>query len=681
MPGNVTQIFPDATRVARVYDSLRTAHLERFQRMIPATVIYGRHRYDFDSTLEMGQSRARQMGRLATIIHLFRSDYRHVELSEPLMTGRWLDLTLQIAALRLGARLDGRQLCLGAYCIGLTDPAEKLRDRHRVPLWLGRAYARLVLGRLVGHMDRLAFGTDASRALLARYVRADAIAGRARLFPALSAACDCPADSARIATRVVFVGAFSARKGIRQVMRAWDLASGVADVSLHIIGKGPLAAEVRRWAASRPEVTLALDPPRADVHRALRTAHVLVLLSQRMGYWREQVGLPIVEGLAHGCEIVTTDETGLAIWLGQHGHRVLGREASPEATAAALVQAVASPRSAADVLTDLPPQDPRIAADRWLLGTPPAAEPDGRLPGAPAEGAPPRGAIAHSLPGRAAVAAYLSGARRSVRRYGVHPTDLLRAVDRRPVFVVGSPRSGTSFTAAAIGSVPGFADLGELRPLKRIIPELAGMDVAAASARLRRVIRRSQRLGFVAGRRGIEQTPESTFLIPSIVRAFPDARFVHLVRDGRDVAASLLQLGWVSVAPGEARDEVGLAFGSHARFWVETPRRAEFDAASDATRAAWVWRRYESSARAGLEAAGARSVEIRYEDLVDDPPAVARKLAVFLAAVDRAEDFESALAGTRSTARGRWKRDLSAADLTDIDAEAGTLLVELGYDG
>ena len=36
--------------------------------------------------------------------------------------------------------------------------------------------------------------------------------------------------------------------------------------------------------------------------------------------------------------------------------------------------------------------------------------------------------------------------------------------EERLVFVFGSPRSGTTFLAGAIGAVPGFVDLGEVTP-------------------------------------------------------------------------------------------------------------------------------------------------------------------------------------------------------------------------
>jgi hypothetical protein len=179
--------------------------------------------------------------------------------------------------------------------------------------------------------------------------------------------------------------------------------------------------------------------------------------------------------------------------------------------------------------------------------------------------------------------------------------------------------------------------------------------------------------------RPLEQTPESTYLIRAIARAYPDATFVHLTRDGRDVAASLLRLGWVSTSGAGTADEVGQAFGAHSRFWVEPERREEFVRASDATRAAWVWRRYETTARDALAAVRASVVEVRYEDLVARPDEIAAQLATQLAAPHQLEQFRTAFADTSAAAAGRWRRDLSDAELADVLAEAGELLRTLSY--
>ena len=113
--------------------------------------------------------------------------------------------------------------------------------------------------------------------------------------------------------------------------------------------------------------------------------------------------------------------------------------------------------------------------------------------------------------------------------------------------------------------------------------------------RLRQILQRVRTLGLAGGLRGVEQTPETSFVLPAALRAYPDALAVHVVRDGRDVATSLLERGWLS-AERTGADDAGLAFGPYARFWVEPGREQEFSEVSDATRAAWAWRRYVTAA-------------------------------------------------------------------------------------
>jgi hypothetical protein len=250
------------------------------------------------------------------------------------------------------------------------------------------------------------------------------------------------------------------------------------------------------------------------------------------------------------------------------------------------------------------------------------------------------------------------------------------------VFVLGCPRSGTTFTAESIGAAPGFLDLGEVPRLKAAIPALYddGRE-AAVVTELRRLLRRSQRLACAAGQRAVEQTPEAVYVIPQLAAAFPDAQFVHLIRDGRDVVASLLEKGWLSGGggPGGTVDHIGRPLGGHARFWVEPDRVAEFEASSDARRGAWAWRRYESTAAEHLQELDPRRVaHVRYEDLAAAPLDIAAALAQTLGVGD-SEAFVRAFDGMHAESVGRYRDVLTDEQVADVEAEAGPLLRALGH--
>ena len=269
-----------------------------------------------------------------------------------------------------------------------------------------------------------------------------------------------------------------------------------------------------------------------------------------------------------------------------------------------------------------------------------------------------------------ATANQLRVAKRLVPRRGASFSERFGKLDDRLVFVVGSPRSGTTFLAGAIGSLPGFVDLGEVAPVKAAVAQLAALPPEEAASRLRRTLAVSRRVGLVGSVRPVEQTPEMAFLVRAIPRAFPEARVVHMVRDGRDVACSLLDKPWLRREQSET-DDAGVPYGAHARFWVEPERRAEFEAAGDARRAAWVWRSYLAAAREG------DVLELRYEDIATDPARVGAEVARRLDAP--AKPLVSALGRAHAGSVGRYRTDLTAEQLADVEDEAGSLLRELGY--
>jgi len=238
--------------------------------------------------------------------------------------------------------------------------------------------------------------------------------------------------------------------------------------------------------------------------------------------------------------------------------------------------------------------------------------------------------------------------------------------------VVGSPRSGTTFVGSSLGAQPGLVDLGEVKPLKAMIPQLTRLPEQDAATRFRRTLEVVRQLGLAGHLRGVEQTPETSFVIAAALRAYPAAQAVHIVRDGRDVVCSLLERGWLA-ADRLGSDDAGLAYGAHPRFWVEPERVDEFRSASEARRAAWAWRRYVSAARAVPE----RTLEIHYEELVTDPRDVATRVAEYLEL--ELEPLAESLSKAFDRSAGRYMKDLTPDQRADVEEEAGDLLRELGY--
>lgn len=94
-----------------------------------------------------------------------------------------------------------------------------------------------------------------------------------------------------------------------------------------------------------------------------------------------------------------------------------------------------------------------------------------------------------------------------------------------------------------------------------------------------------------------DKTPLNTLWLPRIERMFPDARYVHILRDGRDVALSYVKAGLY----GDLEDAAGR--------WRQSVRAAR---------------------RHGARVGPGRFHEVRYEDLVAEPVATLGPLCSFL---------------------------------------------------
>jgi LPS sulfotransferase NodH len=256
---------------------------------------------------------------------------------------------------------------------------------------------------------------------------------------------------------------------------------------------------------------------------------------------------------------------------------------------------------------------------------------------------------------------------------------------RRPLFLLGAPRSGTTFLGDALGAVPAFSYHHEPVATKAITGGLlegtwpAGLAHGGFALTYTMLLASSHG----AGRRFCEKTPQNCFIVPQLASWFADAQFLHIVRDGRDAALSYAQKPWLAAASaGSGRHEPGgYPWGPYARFWVEPERRAEFEHTSDLHRCIWAWRLHVEAALSGLALLPAeRSLEIRYEQLVVDPAGHAARLTDFLG-LDQTNGgaLATALAAADPGSVGRWRRELSMVDAEHVAAEAGALLERLSY--
>lgn len=115
--------------------------------------------------------------------------------------------------------------------------------------------------------------------------------------------------------RVIFVGALSQAKGVRDLIAASVSVAGSTPHELVLVGDGPLRAEVEAAAAQHGHIDVRGQLDRAGVRDAIAAATVFVLPTQRHGRWREAAGLVSLEAQASGVPAIVYDSGGAAEML------------------------------------------------------------------------------------------------------------------------------------------------------------------------------------------------------------------------------------------------------------------------------------------------------------------------------------------------------------------------------
>ena len=282
---------------------------------------------------------------------------------------------------------------------------------------------------------------------------------------------------------------------------------------------------------------------------------------------------------------------------------------------------------------------------------------------------------------------YWRGYKRKPRGYSLRR--LCRAVFpdlSRPIFVVGAPRSGTTFLGECLAALPELSYHFEPVATKAASRYVYEQRWSFGKARrfYRRVYAWLMRIHLDGDLRFVEKTPRNALIVPFLYRAFPDAQFIHILRDGRDAALSLSKKPWLKESEGASGkfEPGGFAYGPYRQFWVELGREEAFESTSDIHRCVWSWRRHTEAAIADLADVPPEQVfEIQYEQLVSAPAVQADRLLDFLGISSDASRglFHEAVGKASPTSVGNWKRGLSDEQLAEIEQEAGDLLRQLNY--
>ncbi len=287
----------------------------------------------------------------------------------------------------------------------------------------------------------------------------------------------------------------------------------------------------------------------------------------------------------------------------------------------------------------------------------------------------------------------------------------------QPVFVIGGPHSGVDLIGRALKRSAGFhvtigppAVTSVVYAFARAPSIQRGRDEAAAAvlrdafAQAWQVTEQGCRTcspqcrdaGGVTGSglcadegeavRYGDASPDLIYCAGSLVDAFPDARLVQVVRDGRDVVAAMLRdpdaLRWFRPGVANIDSEFPNPF-----FGIETRSDlAAWPELSEAGKCALRWRgsiRTMARLRASLSAE--QLATVRYEQLIRDPAQAARALSAFVHAQVESSGARGRFRGMRGqrapAEAGGWRRALTHAQLAEIEQVTGADLRRVGYGG
>ena len=278
----------------------------------------------------------------------------------------------------------------------------------------------------------------------------------------------------------------------------------------------------------------------------------------------------------------------------------------------------------------------------------------------------------------------------------------IRPRNEAPVFVIGCGRSGTTLLYHMVLSAgnfavyrtesnainllePRFGDLSVRRNKERLMDawldsklfQVSGLD---ADAIRKKVIDQVTNGGDflrvvmeeIAHNQGVQRwadcTPEHLLHLHRIKETIPDALIIHIIRDGRDVALSTEKLGYIRPAAWDKKPPVMVA----GLYWEWMVNKGRTDGAK----------------------LGNDYIEVRFENLISDPPKTLAKLGKFIehdldyeriqkVGIGSVSDPNTSFKGNGDSKAfspvGRWKKSFSPENLEVFEGLVGGTLKDLGY--
>jgi len=292
-------------------------------------------------------------------------------------------------------------------------------------------------------------------------------------------------------------------------------------------------------------------------------------------------------------------------------------------------------------------------------------------------------------------------------------------------FIIGSARSGTTVLGQILGCHPQIMQWYEpyylwrryflCKESEEWLPEEFNEKTKWAIQREHRIFQKKAKKALV-----VEKMPSHSYNVKYVHRIFPDAKWIHIIRDGRDVVLSMKK-EWekrrriieekdysaslktalrvlkrppflryklmlllyelksnFSLSPAKylnkAKWKGTTGWGPRFSGWedfLEAHSPLEFNAMQ------WV-KTVEAVIRDWHILSGDHKIELRYEELLTYPEKTLQRLLDFLA-VEAASKFFDTIPQLKDRNFNKWEKELTAEEITLIEPIQHHLLVKLGY--
>lgn len=232
-----------------------------------------------------------------------------------------------------------------------------------------------------------------------------------------------------------------------------------------------------------------------------------------------------------------------------------------------------------------------------------------------------------------------------------------------PIFVIGQGRSGTHWIAECLSGHPEIYATIEQKPVFQWVTKMAIDHRLESRLYGRLTLVYKWKLLRAAPRSYLDKSHPNLWLVEKLQATFPKAKFVGIERNPYAQIASSIRNG-AETRPMHLRWR---EYPVPNRYYGIAPEMVDsYEAFSTARKCAIRWVAHHKRMREVRERLGDSLYFVGYEEFADDPSRVVEELQHFLGLTRPLQQPE-----VRRDALDKWRAELSAQDIVDIEAVVG----------